>query len=64
MSFNPNTIHDFQLTPHYVEQMLMAYNCNRVMSTKDSQIMGQALDVLRRHADEYVKEVAGRVVNG
>ena len=60
---NPNTIPDYELSPHYVEQVLMAYNCSRVMSVKDSQIMGAALGVLQRHADEYVKEVAVRVRN-
>jgi hypothetical protein len=64
MSVNPNMIPDFQLTPHYVEQILMAYNCNRVMSNEDSRILGQALGVLQRHADEYVQEIAGRVRNG
>ena len=61
---NPNTIPDYELSPHYVEQILMAYNCNRVMSVEDSRIMGQALGVLQRHADEYVKEVERRVRNG
>ena len=61
---NPNTRPDYNLSPHYVEQILMAYNCNRVMSNEDSRIMGQALGVLQRHADEYVKEIAGRVRNG
>jgi hypothetical protein len=60
---NPNTRPDYNLSPHYVEQILMAYNCNRVMSNEDSRIMGQALGVLQRHADEYIKEVAGRVRN-
>ena len=60
---NPNTIPDYELSPHYVEQILMAYNCNRVMSVDDSRIMGAALGVLQRHADEYVKEVAVRVRN-
>lgn len=60
---NPNTIPDFQLSPHYVEQILMAYNCNRVMSVNDSQIMGAALGVLQRHADQYVQEVSRRVRN-
>ena len=61
---NPNTIPDYEIAPHYVEQVLMAYNCNRVMSVEDSRIMGQALGVLQRHADEYVKEVERRVRNG
>ena len=61
---NPNTRPDYNLSPHYVEQILMAYNCNRVMSNEDSRIMGKALGVLQRHADEYVKEVVGRVRNG
>jgi len=61
---NPNTRPDYELSPHYVEQILMAYNCNRVMSSEDSRIMCAALGVLQRHADEYVKEVAGRVRNG
>lgn len=61
---NPNTRQDYNLSPHYVEQILMAYNCNRVMSNEDSRIMGKALGVLQRHADEYVKEVVGRVRNG
>ena len=60
---NTNTIPDYELSPHYVEQILMAYNCNRVMSVDDSRIMGAALGVLQRHADEYVKEVAVRVRN-
>ena len=60
---NPNTIPDYELSPHYVEQILMAYNCNRVMSVEDSRIMGAALGVLQRHSDEYVKEVEGRVRN-
>ena len=63
MSVNPNTIPDYELSPHYVEQILMAYNCNRVMSTEDNRIMGAALGVLQRHADEYVQEVAGRMRN-
>lgn len=63
MSVNPNTIPDYELSPHYVEQILMAYNCSRVMSAEDSRIMGQALGVLQRHADEYVKEVAIKVRN-
>ena len=61
---NTNTIPDYELSPHYVEQILMAYNCNRVMSVEDSRIMGAALGVLQRHADEYVKEVIVRVRNG
>ena len=64
MSVNPNTSPDYDLSPHYVEQILMAYNCNRVMSSEDSRIMGAALSVLQRHAYEYVQEVAGRVRNG
>ena len=61
---NPNTIPDYEIAPHYVEQVLMAYNCSSVMSVEDSRIMGQALGVLQRHADEYVKEVERRVRNG
>ena len=61
---NPNTRPDYELSPHYVEQILMAYNCNRVMSNEDRRIMGYALGVLQRHADEYVQEVAGSVRNG
>ena len=45
-------------------EKLMAYNCNRVMSNEDSRILGQALGVLQRHADEYGQEIAGRVRNG
>ena len=61
---NRNTIPDYEISPHYVEQVLMAYNCSSVMSVEDSRIMGAALGVLQRHADEYVKEVAVRVRNG
>ena len=61
---NPNTIPDYEIAPHYVEQVLMAYNCSSVMSVEDSRIMGEALGVLQRHADEYVKEVERRVRNG
>ena len=61
---NTNTIPDYELSPHYVEQILMSYTLTRTMSVSDSRAIGAALEAIRRHGQEYVKEVEKRVRNG
>ena len=61
---NPNTIPDYELSPHYVEQILMSYTLTRTMSVSDSRAIGAALEAIRRHGEDYLKEVAIKVRNG
>lgn len=53
-----------EITPRIVEEILLRYSLTRTMSVIDSRAIGEAVAVLRRHDEEYVKEVAVRVRNG
>lgn len=53
-----------EISPFAVEQILTAYTLTRTMSVIDSRAIGEAIAVLRRHGEEYVKEVSVRVRNG
>lgn len=53
-----------EINPFSVEQMLTAYTLTRTMSVVDSRAIGEALEAIRRHGKEYIKEVAVRVRNG
>jgi hypothetical protein len=52
-----------EISPFTVEQILTAYTLTRTMSVSDSRAIGEAIAVLRRHGEEYVKEVAIMVRN-
>lgn len=53
-----------EITPRTVEETLLRYSLTRTMSVIDSRAIGEAMAVLRRHSEEYIKEIAGRVRNG
>ena len=53
-----------EITPRIAEETLIRYSLTRTMSVIDSRAIGEAMAVLRRHSEEYIKEIAGRVRNG
>ena len=53
-----------EITPRIAEETLIRYSLTRTMSVIDSRAIGEAIAVLRRHDEEYVKEVAVKVRNG
>ena len=53
-----------EITPRIAEETLIQYSLTRTMSVIDSRVIGEAIAVLRRHGEEYIKEVAIRVLNG
>lgn len=53
-----------EITPRVAEEVLIRYSLTRTMSVIDSRAIGEAMAVLRRHSEEYIKEVAVRVRNG
>ena len=53
-----------EITPRTAEETLIQYSLTRTMSVSDSRAIGEAIAVLRRHNEEYVKEVAVKVRNG
>lgn len=53
-----------EITPRVAEETLIRYSLTRTMSVIDSRAIGEAIAVLRRHGEEYIKEIAGRVRNG
>ena len=53
-----------EITPRIAEETLLRYSLTRAMSVIDYRAIGEAMAVLRRHSEEYIKEVAVRVRNG
>lgn len=53
-----------EISPFTVEQILTAYTLTRTMSVSDSRAIGAALEAIRRHGEDYLKEVSIKVRNG
>lgn len=53
-----------EITPRIAEEVLIRYSLTRTMSVIDSRAIGDAIAAIRRHGQEYVKEVEKRVRNG
>jgi hypothetical protein len=52
-----------EISPFTVEQILTAYTLTRTMSVSDSRAIGAALEAIRRHGEDYLKEFEASVRN-